>query len=55
MPFAFNSCPLEIDSNGRLNSNGGLKREHLEFSSLKTYLHYHNAYGHQTLQGGDLP
>ena len=26
--YVFNSCPLET------NSNGGLKREHLEFSSL---------------------
>ena len=34
-----------------------MKREHLEFPSkqLKTYLHYHIAYGHQTWQGGDLP
>ena len=30
MPCGFNPCPLEI------NSNGGLKREHLEFSSSAT-------------------
>ena len=47
-------CPLEINSNSGLNSNGGLKREHLKFF-LKTYLHYHNTYGHQTLKGGELP
>ena len=58
MPCALNPCPLEINSNGGLNSNDGLKREHLDFplQLLKTlYLHYHNAYGNQTLQGGDLP
>ena len=28
----------------------------LDLQPLKTsYLHYHNAYGHQTWQGGDLP
>ena len=33
-----------------------MKREYLEFSSssTKTYPHYHNAYGHQPWQGGDL-
>ena len=52
MPHAFNLCHLEI------NSNSELKQEHQESSPqpLKTlYLHYHNAYGHQTWQGGDLP
>ena len=33
MPCAFNPCPLEINSNGGLNGNDGLKRERLEFSS----------------------
>ena len=28
----------------------------LALEPLKTlYLHFHNVYGHQTLQGGDLP
>ena len=36
MPCAFNPCPLEINSNCGSNSNGGLKREHLEFSSSAT-------------------
>ena len=53
-----NLCPLEININGGLNSNGGLKGEHLEFfsSAIKTlYLQCHNVYGHQTMQSGDLP
>ena len=52
MPCAFKPCP------SRTNSNSGLKWEHLEssFSATKTvYLHYHNTYGHQTCQSGDLP
>ena len=36
MPCALNLCPLEINSNGGLNSNGRLKQEHLEFSSSAT-------------------
>ena len=36
MPCAFNPCPLEINGNDGLNSNGGLKREYLEFSSPAT-------------------
>ena len=36
MPCAFNPCPLEINTNCRLNSNNGLKREHLEFSFSAT-------------------
>ena len=39
----------------KLNSNGGLKRQHLEVSSSATktlYLHYHSAYDHQTWQDG---
>ena len=33
-------------------------REHVESCSSATkklYIHYHNALGHQILQGGDLP
>ena len=50
MPLALNPYPLEIQS------NGGLKQEHLKSSTsaTKIYLHYHNDYGHQTWQGGDL-
>ena len=51
MPCAFNPCPLEI------NSNGGLKREHLESSSsgTKNMSQLPQCLGHQTWQGGDLP
>ena len=44
------SCALEI------NSNGQLKREHVELCPLirKTYLHYQSVYGHQLCQCGDL-
>ena len=49
---AFNPCLLKI------NSNGGLKRQHLDSPSSATktlYLQYHNAFNHQTWQGGELP
>ena len=40
-----------------VNSNRRFKGEHYKIAlqPLKTYLYYHNAYGHQTCQGGDLP
>ena len=44
-------CALEI------NSNSGFKRQHMESSSValkNLYIQYHNAYGDQTWQSGDL-
>ena len=44
-------CALEI------NSNGGFKRQNMESSSValkNLYIQYHNAYGDQTWQSGDL-
>ena len=51
MPCAFMSRTLEVNSKSRL------KQGHVEScpSTTKTYLQFHNAYGHQTWQGGVLP
>ena len=45
-------CALEINGNDRFEQ--GHVESCLIFRSLKTYLHYHNVYGHQTWQD-DLP
>ena len=45
---AFKPCTLEI------TVMTDWSESILPLCSLKTYLHYHNAYGHQTWQGGDL-
>ena len=52
MPCVFNSCQLEICS------NGGLKGQHLKFPLQQQkilYLHYHKDYGHETWPDDDLP
>ena len=55
MPCAFSPCPLEINNNGGLNSNSGLKREPLEYSSSATKNISPLPQCLKTLQDGDLP
>ena len=52
LPCAFMPCASEVNSNGH-----GFKRDiwNLALQPLKIYIHYCNACGQQTGQGGDLP
>ena len=48
--WALKPCPLEI------NNNGAFKQEYVDLAlqPLKLlYLHYHNAYSHETWENGD--